>query len=262
MKSAAVAILLGLFMGLAVIQVVGAGAGTCSQEKASRNESDEYLGPTVDYELDFQIAAQANPKERALRELRGRRYNQRAPEQLAHLPSNWEGFSTGTDWYLYVPALPVGESDAVIVGEVGGSEAHLSVDKTGVYSEFSIKVDEVLKNHQERSLKVGDFTIGEREGGVVRFQDGRLFIYRVYHQGMPRTGRKYLFFLRRNNEGQAYVIVTAYELRGGQVTPLDESKAFSSFQGADDQAFLNKVRDEIARTQKPRRERRRKSNET
>jgi len=256
MKSASVAILLGLFIGLAVSQIVGAGAANPAQEKATKNETDEYLGPTVDYELDFQIAAQANPKARALREIRGRRYNQRAPEPLAHLPSNWEGYATGTDWYLYVPALPVEKSDAVIVGEVGASEAHLSVDKTGVYSEFSIKVDQILKNHEDSSLNVGELTIGEREGGVVRFQDGRLFRYRVYHQGMPRPSRRYLFFLSRNHEGEDYTIVTAYELRGGQVTPLDQSKAFSSFQGADDQSFLNKVRDEIERTQKPRRERR------
>lgn len=258
MKSVAVAIFLGLFIGLAVIQMVRTDAATSLQEKPIKKSSDEYLGPIVDYDLDFQVAAVANPKERELREARGRRYTQRAPEPLAQLPSNWEGYASGTDWYIQLPALPVGQSDAVLVGEVAASEAHISNDKTGVYSEFSIRVDEVLKNHLDSSLNVGEVTVGEREGGVVRFQDGRLFQYRVFHQGMPRLGRKYLFFLSRNKEGEDYVIVTAYELLRGQVIPLDESKAFASFQGTDQQDFLNKVRGGLARRPQPPRERKEK----
>jgi len=255
MKSAAVAILLGLLIGFTVIQIVSTGAAISLQDKPSKKPSEEYLGPVVDYDLELQIAARANPKERELREARGRRYNRRAPETLAELPSTWEGFATGTDWYLYLPPLPVSQSDVIVVGEVTAAEAHISSDKTGVYSEFSIKVDEILRNHLDTPLNVGDITVGEREGGVVRFQDGRLFEYRVYHQGMPRTGSKYLFFLKQNKDGDDYGIVTAYLLRQGQVTPLDDSKTFATFQGADDQAFLNKVRDEISRSQQPRRER-------
>jgi hypothetical protein len=247
MKSIAVAIVLGLFIGLAVIHMVRTDAATSSQEKAGNKNTDEYLGPIVDYDLDYRAAAVADPKERELREARGRRYNQRAPDPLGDLPSNWVGFATGADWYIGVPALPLAQSDAVIVGEVAASEAHISNDRTGVYSEFSIRVDEVLKNHLDTPLSVGDVTVGEREGGIVRFQGGRLFEYMVYHQGMPRSGRKYLFFLSGNKQGGDYSIITAYEFRGGEVIPLDDSSAFASYKGSEEQVFLNRVRAAIAR---------------
>ncbi len=255
MKSAAVALFLGFFIGLAAIQMVRTGAATSLQEKPIKAASDEYLGPIVDYDLDFQAATLANPKERELREARGRRYNKRAPEPLGELPPNWVGYATGTDWVLGVPALPLAQSDAVIVGDVSASEAHLSNDRTAVYSEFSIRIDEVLKNHLDGSLKVGEVTVGEREGGVVRFQGSRLFEYTVYHQGMPRPNRTYLFFLSGNKQGGDYVIVTAYELRRGQVIPLDDSPAFASYNGYDEHEFLTKVRREIVRGPQPPRER-------
>lgn len=246
MKSVAVAVFPGLLIGIAVIQMVRTDAATSVQEKAIKKASDEYLGPIVDYDRDFQTAALANPKERALREVRGRRYNRSAPIALGEMPPNLVGYATGTDWYVGVPALPLAESDTVIVGDVAASEAHISNDRTGVYSEFSIRITEVHKNQLDAPLSVGDVTVGEREGGVVRFQDGRLFEFTVFHQGMPRPDRRYLFFMSRNKEGEDYTIVTAYELRQGQVFPLDDSLAFASFQGTNQQDFLNKVRREIA----------------
>lgn len=251
MKPAVVAILLGLLIGFASIQLIRIGASTSREERMNQKVADKYLGPTVDYDSDFQIARLGNQKEREIREARRLRYNKRAPEPLAQLPPNWEGFETGTDWYIGIPALPVGRSDAITVGEVVSSEAHLSTDKTGVYSEFSIRVDEVLKTHPNNPLNVGEITVGEREGGVVRFQDGRLFQYRVYNQGMPRVERKYLFFLSLNKEGEDFSIITAYEIGGGRVVPLDDSKSFRSVQGASEQELLNKVRSEITRSSGP-----------
>ncbi|MEK6407306.1 MAG: hypothetical protein AABN34_10110 [Acidobacteriota bacterium] len=247
MKSTCAAIVLGLVLGLAAIHMVRTDAATSSQEKPSNKLSDKYLGPIVDYELEYQAASVGDPKERALRMARAQRYNDRGPSPLGDFPPDSVGFATGTDWYIGVPALPLAQCDAVIVGEVAAAEAHISPDRTGVYSEFSIRVDEILKNSVETPVKAGDLTVGEREGGVVRFQGGRLFEYMIFHQGMPGTGRKYLFFLSDNKQGGDYLIVTAYELRDGQVIPLDDSHAFASYKGSDEQEFLIKVRGAIAR---------------
>jgi hypothetical protein len=43
-------------------------------------------------------------------------------------------------WQLDLPALPVVKSDAIILGEVESAQAFLSNDKTGVYSEFIVKI--------------------------------------------------------------------------------------------------------------------------
>ena len=252
MKSAACSILRGLLIGVVLIQLMPSVTATARQEKPNQKR---YLGPTVEYDSDFQITTLGNPKARELTEARRQRYNRRAPEPLAQLPYNWEGYEVGVDWYVGVPALPVDRSDAVIVGEVVSSEAHLSSDKTGVYSEFCIRVDEVLKSQSDNSLNIDDITIGEREGGIVRFQDGRLFEFRVFHQGMPQVERKYLFFLSRNKEGEDYSIFTAYEMRGGKIVPLDDSKAFNTFDGANEKELLKKVRAELVRTAPPPEER-------
>jgi hypothetical protein len=246
MKTIPRALVLGAVIGL-MLGVFTSEASNASQAKQLKTGTDEYAGPIVDYDKDIQELAAASAKERELREERGHRYNQRAPDALGNLPSNWEGFATGTDWYLGVAALPLDQSDVVIVGNVASSEAHLSNDRTGVYSEFSIGVNEVLRNRLDTSTRVGDVIVGAREGGVVRFQGGRLFRYTVFNQGMPRPGRQYLFFLSANKQGGDYDIVTAYELSGGQVVPLDDSAAFAAYKGSDQQKFLGIVREAIRR---------------
>jgi hypothetical protein len=259
MKAAAVVLALALFLSLALIHMVRSDASPSSQGKTSKKPPDEYRGPIVDYDSEYQAAAVADPKERALREARGRRYNQRAPQPLGELPSNWEDFGIASDWYIGLPSLPVAQSDAVVSGEMVAAQAHISIDQTGVYSEFNIRIDEVLKNDVNTPLHVGDITVGEREGGVVRFQTGRLLRYVIYHQGMPSPGRHYLFFLGRNKQGEDYTIITAYELRNGRTIPLDESKAFASYRDSSEQEFLDKVREAIAHDPRPPGERKEES---
>ena len=44
------------------------------------------------------------------------------------------------------PALPVAQSDIIVLGEVVAAEAHLSEDKTNDYSEFAVKIITVFKS--------------------------------------------------------------------------------------------------------------------
>jgi hypothetical protein len=47
-------------------------------------------------------------------------------------------------------ALPTHISNAVVIGEVTDAKAYLSEDRTSVYSEFTIRVGEVLKKAGRR----------------------------------------------------------------------------------------------------------------
>jgi hypothetical protein len=120
------------------------------------------------------------------------------------------------------PGLPVEQSSVIVVGDVLQSEAHLSEDKTGVYSEFTVRLVEVLKS---ASSLPGSEMIVERLGGYVRYPDGRKLLYRVGTGGMPRVGARYLFFLKRSPELD-YSILTAYEFGDDAVTALDPSAQF------------------------------------
>lgn len=122
-----------------------------------------------------------------------------------------------------IPDLPVAMSDLIVEGIVSDSAAFLSDDKTGIYSEFSISVTGVTKSSSASPVKNGDVITGERYGGRVRFPSGQIARYRVAGQGAPRKDCKYLFFLKKKEDGN-YLILTAYEIRNKNVFALDGSR--------------------------------------
>src|SRR5688500_20247822 len=63
---------------------------------------------------------------------------------------------------LTLPAFPTRKATAVVLGIVTDARSYLSNDKTGIYSSFSIQVEEVLKNPGK--LTVGRLLEGESEG--------------------------------------------------------------------------------------------------
>ena len=155
------------------------------------------------------------------------------------------GFS---HWDAALPALPVVKSALVVIGQVVDAKAYLSNDKTGVYSEFGIRVDRIFKNDSFSPISPGQLVSAERWGGRVRFPSGRVLIFGNRGQGMPRIGEQYLFFLERNP--QQYEVLTAYELLSGEVHPLDGRGApggensewpGNAYEGVNAAGFLDEV---------------------
>lgn len=148
-----------------------------------------------------------------------------------------------------IPDLPVEMSDLIVEGSVKDSNAFLSEDGTGVYSEFDLSVSDVIKAPASESVKKGDVITADRFGGRIRFPSGQVARYRVVGQGAPSKGGKYLFFLRKKADG-SYHILTAYELRGNKVVALDGSRtnvggrgntSFDKHTGKDAQEFKKEV---------------------
>jgi hypothetical protein len=152
-------------------------------------------------------------------------------------------------WWLHLPALPVDQSDAVAVGSITGSRAFLSNDKCAVYSEFSLQVEQVLKDGTQ-SINPGAVITTTRFGGIVRFPSGRRFEYRLARQSWPATGSRYVLFLRKNQSGD-FDIVTGYELRGGQAEPLDGTDLpgalpFQKYAGSPEPGLLDAIKSALA----------------
>src|SRR6266404_8890020 len=106
-------------------------------ERQRSTAIDETQFPIVDYTEP----EPTDPVERAKKHAKGQKYNR--PETAVD-----PRLITVSDIYYWdasMPSLPVAQSDAVIIGEVTRAEAHLSNDKTGVYSEFTIQISQVLK---------------------------------------------------------------------------------------------------------------------
>lgn len=217
----------------------------------SSSTSQEVNGNQVPLAI-YGASTSASSAVRALRQTRSSRYDR------AHIvrPENEiEDEATeviiGGHW-LYFPALPTAESDAVVVGEVTDAQAYLSNDGTGIYSEFSVRVEDVLKNNTEQ-INPDDLITTERIGGRVQFPSGRVIRYSVGGQGVPQPHRRYMFFLKRDDRRQTYTILTAYELRAGRVVPLDEgmgsNNPFIAFKDVAETRFLEMAHDAIAHPQ-------------
>jgi hypothetical protein len=144
------------------------------------------------------------------------------------------------------PGLPVEQSPVIVIGDVLQSEAHLSEDKLGVYSEFTIRLVEVIK--AESSLPASEMIV-ERLGGYVRYPNGRKLLYRVGTGGMPRVGTRYLFFLKPTPELD-YSILTAYEFGDKGVVALDPSAQFEKYDGYASEALRSLVVDAVAKAAK------------
>jgi hypothetical protein len=150
-----------------------------------------------------------------------------------------------TDWEVGLPALPAEQSSAVITGEVLSARAYVSTDRSGVYSEFTILVNEVLKNDERAPLAPGGLISADREGGRVRIRPGQTVLFTIKGQRMPLAGRQYVLFLSEDGPpGSNYRIVTGYEVREGRVFPLDDVKGhpFETFTGKEAEGVLRMIR--------------------
>jgi hypothetical protein len=120
----------------------------------------------------FNASDPADPAVRDLRRVRSSRHDKRRPQPLSELPAGIEELPLTSHWAWGMVALPSTQSDAVVIGEVTDAQAYLSNDRTGVYSEFTVRVKEVLKNLNQVSLIPSEAVILEREGVPYDFHPG------------------------------------------------------------------------------------------
>ena len=123
-----------------------------------------------------------------------------------------------------MPALPVAESDIVVVGTVGSGQAHLSDNKKNIFSEFTLIGEEVLKS-KTFGITQGSVLTVDRLGGHVIYPNGQKVLYRIHGVNMPQTGSRYLFFLTSKHNKEDLSILTGYELTEKGAVPLDEELA-------------------------------------
>ncbi|HEX5736173.1 MAG TPA: hypothetical protein VF131_25315 [Blastocatellia bacterium] len=210
------------------------------QVKTSKDRNDKENIPLVIFS-----ASQPNDQtNQTLRRIRGSRYDNRLPKPLNELSGT--GLMRTTHWWINLPGLPTAQSDAVVLGKVVDATAYLSNDKSNVYSEFSIRVEDVFMD-RSGSLKLGGGLTVSREGGRVQLPDGRMLYVMSSDQGMPSKGRRYLLFLKYDSTANDYNIITGYMLRRDKVSLLDEVDLdrFSTYKNMDEKSFLNAVREAV-----------------
>jgi hypothetical protein len=217
-----------------------------SQEAEREKKRKEFEGQFAVVELEG--PEPADPQKLAKRKAKGKRYDKsglvskRVPDYIDETAVYGHGEQAP-------PTLPVEQSHAVIIGETLGSQAHLSNDKSGVYTESAVRVAEVLKQGDPASLASGDIISVDRPGGFVKYPNGRKVLYRVVGLNMLRSGKRYVLFLGEAGEGGNYRVITGYELTADGVTPLDEAAPFDKYKGMSAATFLDAVRAAIEQPQ-------------
>lgn len=218
--------------------------------KQERKDLSEPLRRWKEFESQFPVADYDAPEitdssERTERILKNNRYDTKGVLGVtSELPGDGEGQSHSFDSLPYA-GIPAAESEIVVVGEILDAEAYLSNNKRGVYSEFTLRIDEVLKNGFGNVAKGSQITF-DRHGGTVRYKNGKTRVYNIRPYGMPRVGRRYVLFLRNTEKSPNYEIITGYELKANNtVTNLDDFPQFEEYAGKDEKSFIKVVREEI-----------------
>jgi len=189
-----------------------------------------------------------DPQERTKRLKRSKKYNRKDSVVHPELVQSAQGY----DWPADFKPIPVSTSDIVVVGTISDAKAHLSEDKNSVYSEFTVTINEVLKNGTGSYLGAGDSITLERKGGRVRYPSGHISWFYVSGQGLPLPNAQYVLFLKATDEERLFDILTGYQILDGRIEPLDYSPGvvhFERYSGSDATAFVNEVRSTIASAQ-------------
>ncbi len=228
-----------LITSLVVVVVLSTLIIINGQKKNDGKDVDVSKFPTLEFQN--QRPDQLSAKQQKRRKKYNNRYAPKISEALDRI------YST-SDWYVDLPALPLAESDSVVVGEVTQAEAQLSEDETNIYSEFTIQVSDVLKNTDSSLLEAGKAVVVERSGGRVRLPSGKVIVARTDKQDLPQTGKRYVLFLIKDKEGD-FSILTGYELRDEKVFPLDNLRPghpITSYAGTNQVAFFTDLNKALA----------------
>ena len=133
----------------------------------------------------------------------------------------------------------------IVIGTITSGVAYVNQERTGLFSEYKVAVQEVLKPDPESVISAHDEITAWRSGGSLQFPAGHIVHFIIGGRGFPEVGTQYVFFLRRPDETvKDYAINTAYSIKDQVVLALDDI-AQRPFDGMPVKDFLDKLRHEI-----------------
>lgn len=202
---------------------------------------DHIKYPTIDYDAPPEHLTAAEIEER---KIKSKRYD--VSLTVMPNPPHYADGLTGYDVEPDPRAIPVAESCLVMVGTVTGARAFLSNEKKGIYTEYAVNIERILKADRERKLMPGDVVTADRAGGVVRYSTGQKILYELAGLNFPATNGRYVFFLSNDDpKNPNYKIVTGYRLADGKVTALDQINGHMKFNGTPEAEFLKLIEENV-----------------
>lgn len=148
------------------------------------------------------------------------------------------------------PGIPV-SGTAVVIGTVLSGNSFISKNRTAVYSDYQVRIDEVLKQGPTRTLAVGDQVVASRPGGAIHYPSGHRTNFLMIHHGLPEIGSQYILFLWKavpNLPEYEIGFDSGYQLKNGRVYALDEINE-QYYDSMSAPVFLDLVKKAIAASQ-------------
>ena len=118
------------------------------------------------------------------------------------------------------PELPFETTDAIVAGEVTRIQSFLSADKKQIYTEYTIKVTEVVKAGVGTSPAPGDSLTLLGLGGTLRVSDGRVLEHSIHNNIVPALHQRYLFFLLHAPALEAFYYEKFWLIDQGVLKPV------------------------------------------
>lgn len=130
---------------------------------------------------------------------------------------------------------------AVVVGTLANETAQFNEDKDFVFTDYEVKIEEVVKDNPQSPIQVGGNITITRDGGILKL-DGRTFKAELADFKAFTKGQRFLLLLRYLPATDSYIAFAggSFQLRENRVVPyLDTARG----EIKDDPAtFLNNVR--------------------
>jgi hypothetical protein len=121
------------------------------------------------------------------------------------------------------PGIPVSNT-AVVIGTVLGGKAFINKNHTIVYSDYQLRIDEILRPDASGTLAVGSEVVASRPGGAMHFPSGHTTYVFNHGHGLPEIGSQYILFLFKAVPNQPEYEIgfdSGYQLKNGRVYSLD-----------------------------------------
>ena len=207
---------------------------------------------------DFQRTQLESAADSAHRQTREEHYSKsHAPRQIPTDPGLVVNGQTETTTLRFIDynvvgspdprGIPVSTSTAIVIGTVTGGECFITKDHAYVYTDYTVRVDQILKPDQAASLSLGTNLLAAREGGAIRYPSGHITNVLTSGHGLPEVGSQYVLFLWKpipNSLEYEIIFDSGYQVKNGRVYPLDDVN--SQYLGVDLPVFLDEVNKTIA----------------
>lgn len=157
-----------------------------------------------------------------VRQERSAAFNDKSPDarKLDSLEvKNGLTYQSAPPYFVRIPAIPVQESDAVVVATVDAVQPYFSNDHAHLYTEFSLTVNEQIKDTSGRA-NVGETIPIIVRGGKMRLANGRVIEEQAAFKNFSiAVGSRYLLFLRYKDPGKYFTVTKSWELKNGGIIP-------------------------------------------